>query len=248
MNNTGLHMPKVLGNLLEVAGFVEASGEANSEPETEQAKPKTAASHEQPSLGMAKSVMPHAPTVAPFTNRTEVEELGKKYLDKVLVGTTLKFQQFLETKATLREALADALSGDQLEAKATDAALKSAKLSAKDVSDAIAYAQGALRGIQSDFAAQLTAARQEKVEKPAAEIEEKQKAISSLLAERAKLDEQIATLQTGIEPARQAIAKAEANLTEGQKVFEASCDFVQNALANLSDQLQNRLKGGTRGK
>jgi chromosome segregation ATPase len=228
------------GNLLVKAGVLEVAEDAQTDEAAVSTPVKKTVAVQQPSIEAAVG----APAMSADNVLAEAKVLSEKYLNDVLAATSDKFREFLETRAAMREGLADTLSGDALEAKAISLAVKSTKLTSDEVPANIAKAGEALKKLRANFASELGTARVKQVDGPTADIQSTETEIGRLEAQRASITKQIVDLQAGIDAKRQEITAAARRLQNGEQLFDDSCEIVEGRLANMETQLLTAHKGG----
>ena len=202
----------------------------------------------QPSAG--NRVQPSLPThlAAVTVSRATTEDSAaavkarfEKDLEAALQATPPKFHGFLEQKEVLMDTLRDSVPEEKLEEAATKAALKVTKLNSSDVAAAMVAARAALASTKGDFASWKQEQVASNVDAPNREIGDAEAQVKSLRTQIAELEGRATALQTGIDPKRQAIAQAQAEVARAEDVFKQAAAGAESALAAMEQQLSNRL-------
>ena len=201
--------------------------------------------HFQPALPHGLVPLPmavHTVAVSDDAVEAKMQERFVKNLPDVLAAAPANFQTFLEKKAELTEALADGgLSAAQVEAAAIKGALRSANLSAADISQAVSVMRQKREDLQAEFAGKLQQSRVTKIEEPARQIEQSLEQVKQLEVQIANFQQQVANLKSGVQPAKEAIAAAEQKLAQVQVIDDGAGAKIDQYLEGLQQNLLSRL-------
>jgi chromosome segregation ATPase len=214
---------------------VENVSDEGQQPPEHEVQPQ----HRAPALPTAASaVSKAAPAVLPgVVDPDRVSERVKRILSEVFSGAPARFQQFLEQKAGLMEALADTVPAAGLEKAATKGALKTVKLTAAEIQQAVEVMQQHQSATRSEFDGALAQKREQKVTSQQEQIERTRTMLQGIDEQITRLQQQREELTGTIAPAEDAISQAEAELNEAEQIYAAADTQVAQYLANFGQQL-----------
>jgi hypothetical protein len=189
----------------------------------------------QPSVPGMSSSSTQVPTQSNFGN--DVEELVRSNFPTLLQSTPSAFQNFLAQKAELMESLRGDVPSDKLESAAMKSALRVAKLTPKDVKDAMRSARSALVVMKQGLDSDLARKRKEQVEDPTQKLQETRNRIEALGQQIIGLQREKSALESGIEPLQREVAEADTNVKYVGSVVETTGVKLDESITAMEEQL-----------